>query len=119
MSSLASTVATGYVDNAQSGLPVKKAVVRGLVFEPLQMSAPGLRGSETISMNDGMRPRDARRRDPIEVYDFNMEAGRNFKVYYPLEAPATVASCQDTRPDIGVCVCRAHWQVCLRKGTPH
>ena len=56
-------------------------------------------------MNYGMTPQDARPRDPIPVYDFNRQPGRNFKVYYSLEAPGT-APCQDTMPDIGGWVCR-------------
>ena len=57
-------------------------------------------------MNYGMAPQDARPRDPVLVYDFNKQAGKNFKVYYSLQAPATVAPCHDTMPDIGGWVCK-------------
>ena len=58
-------------------------------------------------MNYGMAPQDARPRDPLLVYDFNKQAGKNFKVYYSLQAPETVAPCQDTMPEIGGWVCKA------------
>ena len=97
------SVATGYLD-AASGGAVKRAEVRSSMFEPL---APG--GSavppEAISMNYGMTPKDDRPRDPIAVYDFNKQAGKNFKVYYSLQAPAAVAPCHDTMPAIDGWVC--------------
>jgi hypothetical protein len=99
------TVATAYTGDALNGVPLKQAIVRGLKFSPL---APALDGAapEAISMNYGMRPNDARPRQPIEVYDFDQQAGRNFQVYYSLEAPADSAPCRDTMPGIGGWVCR-------------
>src|SRR5262249_26292845 len=87
------SVATAYTD-APGGRPLKKAVVRSSVFEQLKAVVPG-GPSETISMNYGMMPRDPRARDPIFVYDYNKQAGNDFKVYYSLEAPVTVAPCHD------------------------
>ena len=57
-------------------------------------------------MNYGMTPQDARPRDPIKVYEYNRQPEQNFKVYYSLQAPATVAPCQDTLPRIGGWVCK-------------
>jgi len=98
------SVATAYTD-APGGRPLKKAVVRSSVFEQLKAVVPG-GPSETISMNYGMMPRDPRARDPIFVYDYNKQAGNDFKVYYSLEAPVTVAPCHDTIPGVGGWVCR-------------
>jgi hypothetical protein len=56
-------------------------------------------------MNYGMSSQDARARDPITVYDFNDQAGRNFRVYYSLGAPRATAPCADTLPGIGGWVC--------------
>jgi hypothetical protein len=69
-------------------------------------SASNVAATEAISMNDGMPPHDARPRDPILVYDFNRQPGRNFKVYYSLQAPVDTAPCHDTMPGIGGWVCR-------------
>jgi hypothetical protein len=79
-------------------------VLRSMSYEPL-----GLKDGttpEAISMNQGMAPSDAQPRDPIQVVDFNQKTGDSFKVYYSLEAPATVAPCHDSRPGIGGWVCR-------------
>ena len=59
-------------------------------------------------MNYGMTPQDARPRDPIQVVDYNKQAGNNFKVYYSLQAPATSAPCHDTMPNIGGWVCKGN-----------
>ena len=56
-------------------------------------------------MNYGMSAQDARARDPITVYDFKDQAGRNFRVYYSLGAPRETAPCADTLPGIGGWVC--------------
>ena len=77
------------------------------MFAPLAVNAPGVPAPEAISMNYGMTPQDARPRDPILVYDFNKQAGKNFKVYYSLQAPAAAAPCHDTMPDIDGWVCKA------------
>jgi hypothetical protein len=99
------SVATGYVDAATGGA-MKKAVVRSSTFEPLALSGSAA-PPEAISMNYGMPPHDDRPRDPIAVYDFNKQAGKNFRVYYSLQAPAAVAPCHDTMPAIGGWVCNA------------
>ena len=100
------SVATGYTSTTPGGSPLKKAVVRNSVFEPLTRSASNVAAPEAISMNYGMTPHDARPRDPIFVYDFNRQLGRNFKVYYSLQAPIDTAPCHDTMPGIGGWVCR-------------
>src|SRR5207247_7954365 len=66
-------VATGYIDDARAGVPVKKAVVRSMVFVPLTTGAVSPARPEAISMNYGMAPEDARPRDPVLVYDFNKQ----------------------------------------------
>jgi hypothetical protein len=98
------SVATGYTTTTPGGTPLKKAVVRNSVFDA--PSASNVAAPEAISMNDGMPPHDARPRDPILVYDFNRQPGRNFKVYYSLQAPIDTAPCHDTMPGIGGWVCR-------------
>ena len=84
---------------------MKKAVVRSSTFEPLVPSGSAA-PSEAISMNYGMTPQDSRPRDPIAVYDFNKQAGKNFKVYYSLQAPKTVAPCNESRPAVDGWVCK-------------
>ena len=59
-----------------------------------------------VSMNYRMAPGDSEPRDPIQVVGYNATPGDDFKVYYSLEAPAEVAPCHDTRPDIGGWVCK-------------
>jgi hypothetical protein len=98
-------IATSYTD-APGGLAAKKAVVRSSVFEPLNVGGSRLPAPQAISMNYGMTSQDARPRDPILVYDFNKQAGDNFRVYYSLQAPATVAPCHGTMPDIDGWVCK-------------
>jgi len=100
-------VATAYSANAKEGSPLKKAVVRDSVFEPLN----GVPASQTnppgaISMNYRMSAGDTDARDGIQVIGFNKKAGDNFKVYYSLEAPSKVAPCNDSRPGIGGWVCK-------------
>ena len=104
--SIGVNVATGYTETVPGGGSLKKAVVRNSVFEPIASTATGLSAPEAISMNYGMTPQDARSRDPILVYDFNKQAGRNFKVFYSLQAPAAAAPCHDTMPGIGGWVCK-------------
>jgi hypothetical protein len=99
------TVATAYAVNASAGIPLKKAVVRSTVFEPLKGQATGTDSPETISMNYGIVPGDPEPRDPILVYDYNKQPGKNFKVYYSNQAPRTVAPCHDTVAGIGGWVC--------------
>ena len=48
-------------------------------------------------MNYRMAPGDTAPRDPIFIYDFNKKPGDTFKVYYSLEAPQSVAPCNDSR----------------------
>ena len=57
-------------------------------------------------MNHRMAPGDPEPRAPIVVENYNAKPGDNFKIYYSLEAPETVAPCHDTRPAIGGWVCR-------------
>jgi hypothetical protein len=61
-----------------------------------------------ISMNHRMAPSDPDPRDPIVVYGYNARPGDDFKVYYSLEAPQTVAPCHETRTGIGGWVCGAN-----------
>jgi hypothetical protein len=102
------TVATSYADESRNGEPVKKAIVRAVRFSPLKEAAAGPAKPEAISMNYGMPAQDARPRDPLTVYDFNGQAGRNFKVYYSLGVPRDKAPCAETLPDIGGWVCAAN-----------
>jgi hypothetical protein len=98
-------VATEYVDQNQGGVALKNAVVRGSVFEPLDAGAEGVPPTAAISMNYGMAPQDGRPRTPLLVYDFNKQPGKNFKVYYSLDAAAG-APCRETLPGIAGWVCR-------------
>ena len=45
-------------------------------------------------------------RTPLLVYDFNKQPGKNFKVYYSLDAAAG-APCRETLPGIAGWVCGA------------
>ena len=99
------TVATSYTDETRNGEPAKRAVVRGITFTPLAGNVPSSLKTEAISMNYGMPSQDTRAREPVTVYDYNGQAGRNFKVYYSLGAPRETAPCVDTMPDIGGWVC--------------
>jgi len=98
-------VATAYTAGAEAGAAVKKAVVRDSVFEALSVPADPLFPAAAISMNYQVSPGDPEPRDPIRVYNFNKKAGDDFRVYYSLEAPNSVAPCHDVRPGIGGWVC--------------
>jgi hypothetical protein len=98
-------VATAYTADASAGAPLKKVVVRRLVFEPLKLPAGGGDAPEAISMNYGMAPNDPEPRDPILVYDYNRQPGRSFQVYYSKGAPRTAAPCHETLAGIGGWVC--------------
>lgn len=98
-------VSTAYA--SQNGVSRKNAVVRNSKFEPLEaVQVAGNWPAESISMNYGMAPRDGQPRDPIVVYDYNQQAGNDFKVYYSYDAPQTSAPCQNTVPGIGGWVCK-------------
>jgi hypothetical protein len=102
------TIATAYTARAEAGAALKKAVVRDSVFEPLDVPVDPLNPPAAISMNHRMAPSDPDPRDPIVVYDYNAKPGDDFKVYYSLEAPQSVAPCHETRTGIGGWVCRAN-----------
>jgi hypothetical protein len=97
-------VATAYTDDAKNGIPLKKAVVRGIRFEPIGLNPPGAQPPEAISMNYGMPP-GTRPRDPVLVYDFNEQTGNDFKVYASSSEAADVP-CHDTMPGIDGWVCK-------------
>jgi hypothetical protein len=99
-------IATAYSAGAEAGVAVKKAEVRDSVFEPLNAPVDPLNPPAAISMNYLMSSNDPDPRDPIAVYNFNKKPGDNFKVYYSLEAPQSVAPCHDTRSGIGGWVCK-------------
>ena len=99
-------IATVYSASTEAGSAVKKAEVRDAVIEPLDVPVDPLNPPAAISMNYRMSPGDPEPRDPIAVYNFNKKAGDNFKVYYSLEAPQTVAPCHETRSAIGGWVCK-------------
>jgi hypothetical protein len=99
------SVATAYSTAGGRALN-KTAVVRSSVFEPLDLKTGTTGPSEAISMNYDMSPRDARPRDPIQVYDFNRQSGHDFKVYYSYQAPESTAPCHDVVPGIGGWVCK-------------
>ena len=100
-------VATSYVKNSKGDAPLKNAIVRGATFEPLaNVRVISTNPPVAVSMNYRMAPGDRDPRDPIVVYDFNKRAGENFKVYYSLEAPQSVAPCHDTRADVSGWVCK-------------
>ena len=99
------SVATAYAANASGGEPLKSAVVRGSVFEPLDAPAADGWPAESISMNYEMAPGDGEPRDPIVVRDYNGQPGNSFRVYYSHDAPESTAPCQETVPGIGGWVC--------------
>ena len=99
-------LATAYTASAEAGAAIKKAVVRDSVFEPLDVPVDPLNPPGAISMNYRMAPNDADPRDPIAVYNFNGKTGDDFKLYYSLDAPESVAPCHDTRPGMGGWICR-------------
>ena len=98
-------VATTY-QPAQNRKPTKTAVVKSSVFEPLNVPANPRIPPAAISMNHYMAPDDPEPRVPILVYDFNKKGGDDFKVYYSLQAPKTVAPCNDSRPGLDGWVCK-------------
>jgi hypothetical protein len=97
---------TGYAAEGESPFAVKHALVKNVTFTPLDVPANPMNKPGAISMNYGVSGGDAEKRDPIAIENFNGKAGDNFNVYYSLEAPADVAPCHDTRPDIEGWVCR-------------
>jgi len=99
-------VGTAYRISSTTDRPVKVATVRSSVFEPLSGVSTGMYPPSAISMNYRMAPGDTEPRDPIFVYDFNKKSGDNFKVYYSLEAPNSVAPCNVTRPGVDGWVCK-------------
>jgi hypothetical protein len=100
-------VGTAYRARSTNDKPVKTAVVRGSVFEALgNVPVSQLNPPAAISMNYRMAPGDTDPRDPVFVYDFNRQAGDNFKVYYSLEAPENVAPCNQSRAAIDGWVCK-------------
>jgi len=103
---IGAVIATVYSASAEAGIPIKKAVIRDSVFGPLNVPLDPLNPPAAISMNYRMSPNDPEPRDPVAVYNFNKKAGDNFKVYYSLEAPESVAPCHDTRQGIGGWICK-------------
>jgi hypothetical protein len=100
-------VATAYSASAKKDGPLKKAIVRNSVFEPLNgVPTSQANPPAAISMNYRMAPGDADPRDGIQVIDFNKKAGDNFKVYYSLEAPTKAAPCNQSRAGISGWVCK-------------
>ena len=86
--------------------PPKVAVVRNSVFGPLNVPANPRTPPAAISMNYNMAPNDPDPRVPIDVVDFNKKPGDNFKVYYSLQAPRTVAPCNESRAAVDGWVCK-------------
>jgi hypothetical protein len=99
-------VATGYTVETEASLAIKHAVVQNAVFAPLDVPRSSANPPAAISMNYRMAPGDPERRDPIQITGYNGKPGDDFSVYYSLEAPADVAPCHDTRPDIAGWVCK-------------
>lgn len=98
------SVATAYTSS--DGVSPKNAIVRNSLFKPLALEqSASAWPSESISMNYGMTPGDARPRAPILIYDHNRQAGNNFKVYYSHRAPEASAPCRTTIEGIGGWVC--------------
>ena len=100
------SVATAYSAGGRDQAPLKSAVVRNSVFEPLDVPQLRTQPPETISMNYGTAADDPEPRDPIVVYDYNGQPGNNFKVYYSHHPPQTGAPCANTLPGIGGWVCK-------------
>jgi hypothetical protein len=99
-------VATTYRPKSRNQKPVRTAVVRSSVFGTLDVPANPRTPPAAISMNYNMAPDDPEPRVPIEVYDFNKKVGDSFKVYYSLQAPKTVAPCNESRSAIDGWVCK-------------
>jgi hypothetical protein len=100
------SVGTAYTDDSKDGRPAKSVLVRSSMFDPLSVGSGNSSHPEAISMNYGMTPQDSRPRDPVMVFDFDRRAGENFKVFYSLQAPASVAPCHATMPGIDGWVCK-------------
>ena len=93
--------------SATNDRPIKEAVVRGSVFEPLRnVGVDRMNPPAAVSMNYRMASGDSAPRDPIFIYDFDRIAGDDFKVYYSLKAPQTVAPCSESRAAIDGWVCK-------------
>jgi hypothetical protein len=99
-------IATTYSASAEAGAAIKKAVVRNAVFQSLDVPVDPLNPPAALSMNHRMAPNDLEPRDPIVVYNYNAKPGDDFKLYYSLAAPGTVAPCRNTRPAMGGWVCK-------------
>lgn len=99
-------IATGYAAEGESPFAAKHAAVKNTTFAPLAVPPSPINAPGAISMNYGMSGGDTEKRDPIAVSDFNGKIGDDFSVYYSLEAPADVAPCHDTRPDVQGWVCK-------------
>jgi hypothetical protein len=99
-------IATAYTASAEAGAAIKKAVVRDSVFEPIDVPVDPMNPPAGISMNYHMAPNDPDPRDPILVYNYNKKSDDNFKVYYSLDAPQSVAPCHETRADISGWICK-------------
>lgn len=100
------SVATAYAANASGGAPLKSAVVRSTVFEPLDVAGADGWPAESISMNYDMAAGDDEPRDPIVVHDYNGQPGNSFSVYYSQQAPESTAPCHETVAGIGGWVCQ-------------
>jgi len=100
-------VGTAYRSSSINDKPVKTAVVRNSVFESLSnVAVSQTNPPAAVSMNYRMAPGDSAPRDPIFVYGFNKKSGDDFKVYYSLEAPQTVAPCNEKRTGFDGWVCK-------------
>ena len=98
-------VATAYTPAATTA-PLKRAVVRGSQFVPLQGVPAGQYAPAAISMNYGMATGDKAPRDPIVVYDFNGKAGDTFRLFYSSELPASASPCgAPARTDVSGVAC--------------
>ena len=98
------SVATLGRNDARNGEPAKDAIVGGIRSRRLAEYVPSSLEPVATPTGYGMSGQDAgpgiRR-----VYDFNDQAGRNFRVYYSLGALRETAPCADTLPEIGGWVC--------------
>jgi hypothetical protein len=99
-------ISTGYAAEGESPFAAKHATVKDATFAPLDVPPNPMNAPGAISMNYGVSGGDTEKRDPIVVSGFNGKAGEDFSVYYSLEAPADVAPCHDTRPDVQGWVCK-------------
>ena len=97
---------TGYAPEGESPFAAKHAVVKNATFKALDVPPNPMNKPGAVSMNYGVSGGDTEKRDPITIENFNGKAGDDFNVYYSLEAPADVAPCHDTRPDVEGWVCK-------------